>query len=132
VAGNIGATELQQLAFNIESSIEKHQSMEAIKPLLDGLLEPLMTLITELEQKLPAQHDLVTMVVDQTELKAICDKLEYMLANDNAEVIELFKANRNMLSSAFPNHYRHIYAGISTFDFDSALKALKVATGSLE
>jgi hypothetical protein len=72
------------------------------------------------------------MVVDQSKLKAICDKLKYMLANDNAEVIELIKANRDMLSSAFPNHYHHIFAGIRTFDFDSALKALKDATGALK
>jgi len=131
IAGNIGATELQQLVASIEVSIKKHHSIEAITPLLDDLFLPLMALITELEQKLPAQHTLVEMIVDQAKLKAVCDKLKYMLANDSGEATDLIEANGDMLSSAFPNHYRYIYAGIRSFDFESALIALKDATGTL-
>jgi two-component system sensor histidine kinase/response regulator len=131
VAGNIGATELQQLAVDIETAIKNHQSFETINPLLDELFLPLMTLITELEQKLPVQQALIAMTVDQAKLKVVCDDLLYMLSNNNGEATDIIEENGDMLSSAFPNHYRYISDGIKSFDFETALIALKDATGSL-
>lgn len=39
--------------------------------------------------------------------------------------------NADLLHAAFPDHYRQIEDGIRSFNFDTALAALRAATGTL-
>ena len=41
----------------------------------------------------------------------------------------MLDANADMLNAAFPVYYRKIDEGIRTFDFEAALKVLRIATG---
>ncbi|MFA7300314.1 MAG: response regulator, partial [Sideroxydans sp.] len=127
VSANIGAGDLQQLAGKFEAAIrERHPSNE-----LDGLLKALKNLlnnlITQLEQKLPQEQAMMAVTVDPAKLRVVCDKLNTLLANDDAEAGDVLEANAQLLNAAFPNHYRKIEDAIRSFNFEAALAALSAA-----
>ena len=130
VSGNIGATGLQQLAETLEAAIKERQPRKAVDGRLDELKNPLENLIAQLEQKLPEEQGKTAVIVDPEKLKAICDKLEALLVDDDAEAGTVLDVNRDLLNAAFPNHYHQIDDGIRSFDFDAALAALRAATGT--
>jgi len=130
VSGNIGATGLQQLAEKLEAAIKECQPRKAVDNRLDELKNPLENLIAQLEQKLPEEQGKTAVIVDPEKLRAVCDKLEALMVDDDAEAGAVLDANRDLLNAAFPNHYRQIDDGIRSCDFDAALAALRAATGT--
>jgi signal transduction histidine kinase/CheY-like chemotaxis protein len=130
VSGNIGATGLQQLAEKLEAAIKERQPRKTVDDRLDELKKPLENLIAQLEQKLPEERDKTAVTVDQKKLKAVCDRLEALLADDDAEAGDVLDENADLLNAAFPNHYRKIDDGIRSFDFEAALAALRAASGT--
>ena len=130
VSGTIGATNLQQLAKRLETAIKKRLPREEIDARLDALKMPLASLITQLEQQLPEERARTVVVVDRIKLKAVCDRLAAMLADDDAEAVDLLDSNADLFNVAFPSHYRRIDDGIRSFDFEAALSALKGAIGT--
>jgi len=68
--------------------------------------------------------------VDPEKLKGVCAQLESLLAADDAEAGDLLDANADMLNSAFPQHYRKIDNAVRSFDFETALAALRAASGA--
>ena len=130
VSGNIGATELQQLAEKLESSIKENSSREKLDALLEQVKKPLDELIRQLEQTLPEERSNTPVSIDPEQLKAVCDKLETLLADDDAEAADVLAANADLLNSAFPKHFRQIDEGIRAFDFEAALVALRACLHS--
>jgi HPt (histidine-containing phosphotransfer) domain-containing protein len=128
VSGNIGATGLQQLAEKLEAAIRERQPRKAVDARLDELNKPLATLIAQLEQKLPQARGKTAVTVDPKKLKAVCDKLEALLADDDAEAGDVLDANADLLAAAFSTHYREIDGSIRSFDFTAARAALSAAT----
>jgi two-component system sensor histidine kinase/response regulator len=131
VSGYIGATGLQQLAEKIEAAIKGRCSREELDGLLNALKNLLKNIITQLEQKLPEERVKASVTVDAEKLKVVCDKLEALLVDDDAEAGDVLEANANLLNAAFPVHYRKINDGIRSFDFEAALAALRAATAPL-
>ncbi len=129
VSDIIGATGLQQQAEKLETAIKERHPRDEINARLDELKMPLEYLITELERRLPEERVKTAVTVAPEQLKAVCNKLEAMLADDDAEAGDVLDANADMLHAAFPNHYRKIDGGIRSFDFDAALAALRAAIG---
>jgi signal transduction histidine kinase/DNA-binding response OmpR family regulator len=132
VSGTIGATGLQQLAEKLETAIKERRPREEIDACLDQLKIVLACLITQLEQQLPAERVNTAVTVDQGKLKVVCDMLAAMLADDDAEAVDVLDANADLLHAAFPSHYRKIDDGMRSFDFEAALAALRVAYGASE
>jgi HPt (histidine-containing phosphotransfer) domain-containing protein len=130
VSGTIGATRLQQLAERLEMAINERSSLQEIDARLDELKMVLETLISQLEQQLPVERVKTAGTVDPGKLKVVCDKLAAMLADDDAEAVDVLDANTELLHAAFPIHYRQIDDGIRSFDFEAALAALRVAIGT--
>jgi len=91
----------------------------------------LADLVTQLEQQLSVERVKTAGTVDPEKLKVVCDKLAAMLADADAEAVDLLDANAELLRTAFPDHYRRIDDGIRLFDFEAALAALKAAIGTL-
>jgi two-component system sensor histidine kinase/response regulator len=131
VAGNIGATNLHQLAEKLETAIKQRRSRKEIDDRLDAVKLPLGTLITQLEQQLPESPDKAAVIVSRTKLKEVCDKLEALLIYDDAAVVGALDANMDLLKAAFPNHYQLIDNRIRGYDFEAALAALRGATRPL-
>ncbi len=129
-SGNIGATDLQQLAEKLEASIRELHPREEVDGLLGVLKTPLENLILQLEQNLPKERGKIVVTVDPEKLKSVCDKLEALLDDDDAEAGDVLDANADLLNAAFPKHYRKIDSGIRSFDFEAALMEIRLATGT--
>ena len=132
VSGNIGAIGLQQKAGNLEIAIREGQPHKALADGLDEVKNLLATLIDQLEQNLPEEPDTTPAAVDQKRLKIVCDKLEALLSDDNAEAGEVFDANVDLISTAFPDRFREIAEGIRAYNFDTALAVLREVAEKLE
>ncbi|MFA6012796.1 MAG: PAS domain S-box protein [Desulfobacteraceae bacterium] len=130
VSGTIGATGLQQLAENLETAIKERQPNETVKARLDELKMPLESLITQLEQQIPVESVKTAVTVAPEQLIVICDILAAMLADNDAEAVDVLASNANLLNTVFPKHFRAIEDGVRSFDFEAALVALKAATGT--
>ncbi len=131
VSGQIGASTVQHQAERIESAIKQRKSRKIIHVMIDELKGPCEYLITQLEQKLPKEPSIIAVKVNKKKLKAVCDKLEILLADDDAESGDVLDANADMLNTAFPDHYRRIADGIRSFNCEAALEALNEARGTL-
>jgi CheY-like chemotaxis protein len=129
VSGNIGATALQHLAELLEAAIKAHQPRKTIDARINELKKPLATLIAQLEKQLPVEQRKTDIKVDLKKLKLVCDRLETLLVTDDAEAGDVMDANADLLNAAFPKHYRRINDGIRSLNFETALAALRNATG---
>jgi PAS domain S-box-containing protein len=127
VAGNIGATALQHLAYRLETAIKEHRPRQEVEDCLAAVKTLLDALILELEQQMPAAPSRTAVRVDQATLNEVCDRLESLLAFDDAAATAVLDANADLLHAAFPDHYHQIERGIRAFDFESARKALRAA-----
>ncbi len=127
VAGNIGAGEVQLLAAAVETAIRDRHPHDELHARLGELEAPLGILIAELQDKLPAPPCRSTVTVDPKALAAVCRQLETLLADNDSTVAEILEANADLLHTAFPDHYPTLEAGIRSFDFETALAALRSA-----
>jgi two-component system, sensor histidine kinase and response regulator len=55
----------------------------------------------------------------------VCLKLDKLLADDDAQALDLLHEHADLLSSAFPDHYPKISDAIRSFDFEVALLTLR-------
>ena len=130
VSGTIGAFGMAQLARKLETAIRERSPREEIDARLEELEKVLGNFITQLEEKLSEEPDKEAVIPSPGQLKVVCNKLEMMLADDDAEAVAVFDMNAALLQAAFPNHYQSIFDGIRLFDFEAALEALRAATGT--
>lgn len=130
VAGNIGATHLQQLAGDVESAIKQQQARTVIDEKLHGLKKQLDFFVDQLQQKLPPEQAKATVVVDADKLERVCAQLKSLLVDDDATAGDVLEANADLLSAAFPVHFRQIEDRVRAFDYETALSLLRVAVNS--
>jgi len=128
VSGNIGAGGLQSLAEMLETAIRERRPREELDARVADLTVPLENLINRLEAQLPAEPGQTTVAIDREKLKTVCLALEALLVKGDAEASGILEASSDLLYSAFPNHYRAIESSIRSFDFETALAALRAAT----
>ncbi len=128
VAGNIGALEVQPEAEKLEAMLRENQARRDVNQQLTVVECKLTALIAALEQALPPDPALaVQVLVDPEKLKMVCEQLDSMLADDNAEAGDILDSNADMLNTAFPQHFRKIDDAIRGFDFESAREVLHEA-----
>jgi PAS domain S-box-containing protein len=128
VAGNIGASGLQQLAEKLEIAIKERRPPKEIDARLDDVKLPLEKLIVQLELQLTMeQGKTAAIAIDEKKLNAICTDLEALLGYDDAAAVGVLDANADLLKAAFPNHYGLIDNRIRSYDFEAALAGLKAA-----
>jgi two-component system sensor histidine kinase/response regulator len=127
VAGNIGATELKDLAQIVETDIREHRSDDTISAHLESLGTPLAALIAAVKRQLPPEPARAAVQVDVKKLNVVCHRLSTLLAQADAEAEDVLNANTELLSAAFPDHFHQIDDAIRSFKFDRALAALNEA-----
>jgi response regulator RpfG family c-di-GMP phosphodiesterase len=106
-------------------ALRERSSREEIEARHDLLKKSLERFITQLEQKQPEELGRRAATVDPEKLMAVCDKLESLLAADDAEACEVMEANAELLDSAFPDNCHQIDNYIRSFNFEAALAVLK-------
>ncbi|MGL4377987.1 MAG: response regulator [Microcoleaceae cyanobacterium] len=131
VAGNIGAVEIQTAASALESAIKEAGSPSEVNLLLAALRRPLVTLIDQLESKLPLEAETPRVNIDFVKLEEICSKLSDYLVENDAEAVDLLQDHADLLRNAFPKDYSAIELGVNSFDFDAAHAALVLARETL-
>ena len=65
--------------------------------------------------------------VDPVQLKAVCQRLHALLADDDSEAADLLADHADLLHAALPGHYRAIDSAVRAFDFEAALDQLTAA-----
>ncbi len=128
VSGNIGATELQALAGELETAIAGRHTRTRIEERLKQLEPGLHQLIVSLEETLPRLAERKAIPVDLSQLKAVTERLQALLAEDDVEALEVLETNQDLLSSGCPDHFGELDKGIRTFNFAAAQIALGLAT----
>jgi two-component system sensor histidine kinase/response regulator len=127
VAGNIGASEIQRNAADLEQALREGQSRGAVEEVLGRVLAPLARLLDQLEARLPPEAAPAVVAVDEAELRATCSRLALLLAEDDSEATDILDTSADLLSAAFAADFRGIDAAIRGYDFEAALNALKAA-----
>lgn len=108
-------------------ALQERSSREEIEARLEWLKKSLEKFFTQLEQKLPEKRGKAPVTADPGKLRAICDQLEVLLANGDAEAVDVMEVNAELLDDAFPHHCREIDNYIRSFNFEAALTALRAA-----
>jgi PAS domain S-box-containing protein len=127
VAGNIGAMNLHSLAAELERGIRNGAAPEEVERRMMLFREALDALVRELRMKLPPEEAPEPAQVDGEALEVICDFLAELLKQDDADAVELFGENENLLRAAFPEEFGHLEKAIRRYDLDVALATLENA-----
>jgi len=136
VSGNIGATELQGMAEQLETMIQSGQVDKAsIEPILERFSLSLAILIAHIERTLPAEElatDTPSTSVDREKAEEVLGTLRELLSNDDSEAGDLFENNRDLLRG-FLGHetFGKLEYAIGQFDFEKALDLLQARVEEL-
>ncbi|MFM7384323.1 MAG: response regulator, partial [Microcystaceae cyanobacterium] len=128
VAGNIGANAVQEAARQLETAIREGET--PLTPLLGQVAQRLDPLLQALATQLPPLET-PPVRFDRDRLQTVCQRLEQLLTDDDAEAADLWQENAELLRVAFPQHYGELENAINGFDFEAALVALSTAQKSL-
>jgi two-component system sensor histidine kinase/response regulator len=127
VSGNIGASQLQELAAALEKAIKTGQTRESIEACLAPFAEAHGKFICDLQNALPAvavREE--TRTVDEEKAAEVFKKMVELLANDDGEAVDYLEAEKDAL--------RHILGkdpfgpfdhAVKQYDFAQALELIK-------
>jgi len=115
ISGKVSVSGLQQFADKLDVAVREQRTRNTPDDL-----------IAQLELKLMEEQ---SKAIDQKKLKAVCVRLDALLADNDDEAGDVLYVNANLLKTAFPSHYHKINDAIKSFDFEAALAELRAATG---
>jgi signal transduction histidine kinase/CheY-like chemotaxis protein/HPt (histidine-containing phosphotransfer) domain-containing protein len=130
VAGNIGASQLQAKAGQLEAAIKQQHARESIDEHVVLVRALLSALIDQLEAKLSV-HEITAVTVDPRQLREVCVNLAKLLDDDNAEAGDMLDEHADLLKTAFGKAYHPIESSIRNYDFEPALEQLKTTAAEL-
>jgi HPt (histidine-containing phosphotransfer) domain-containing protein len=128
LAGNIGASRLQEQAALLETAIRDRASRSRIDPLLNVWRASLRDLISELWTALPPpqprpQNGVAT---DLGRQRDVVRRLMILLKNDDSDAVDLVDAEAETLRAALGvSGFDALAEASHAFDFDAALAELK-------
>jgi CheY-like chemotaxis protein len=126
--GNVGASDLQAMAAELEESFRNLKPLESIKPLLDEFSSGFSLLFFKLEAVLPKKANQKWAAdIYNGQVSDVCDKIIALLSEDDPESGNLFLEHSRLLEAAFNNRFKKISDAFRNFDLDEALQELKLA-----
>jgi len=128
LAGNIGATALQQDSEKLEYALHHGQPSA---DLLQTVKTALARQIAAIEAVVPPEVQEVVTTVDQAQVEAICQELAELLADDNAKAEKLLNQHSALLAAALPEKFRPLAEAVRQFDYETALVVLAEALPNL-
>jgi two-component system sensor histidine kinase/response regulator len=134
VSGNIGATELQMMAADLEKAIKENQSPANIEAMLVPFAGAHTRLIALLKEALPAQADVVnTGQMDVAKGAEVCRNLADLLANDDSKAVKILKEEQGLLRGLLgAKYFGPLENAVNQFDFEKALEILKQGSSDLK
>ncbi len=124
VAGNIGASNLQAHAAELETALEGRASREAINNLLRTTGQLQNDLVLAIQAQLDSPKTADQPVANKRQLEAVCRQLAQLLDTNDASAGDLLEEHGNSLKSTFGDGYSAIERGVREFEFDAARAAL--------
>ncbi|MBI5589712.1 MAG: Hpt domain-containing protein [Deltaproteobacteria bacterium] len=127
VSGNIGASELQELAAGLEKAIRDGAPGEEIGARLDAFAAAHGRLIAGLTAAFPAaavREEIGR--VDEAKAAAVCEKMLELLANDDSEAVDYLDTEKNALRDILgPEHFGPFAHAVKQYDFEMALELIR-------
>ncbi|KQP22101.1 ATP-binding protein [Pseudorhodoferax sp. Leaf267] len=130
-AATIGAAGLARHAQAAEAALEHDQADHAAEDiLLQACEDDCQRLITALRQVLapPPQAAAPEIASDSNAVRAVLTQLETLLAQDDAEAIDLFQRHEALLRPALGEAHAAVAAAIHGYDFSEAAQLLRAST----
>jgi two-component system sensor histidine kinase/response regulator len=124
LAGNIGATDLQHAANQLEAALKAREPAEAVAILLALVASQLAALIEAIQAALPSTKTSST-EADPVLLAATLDTIRRQLADSDPEALDTWQEHKGMLQDALGETYRTVSAAMANYDFETALVELK-------
>ena len=129
-SGNLGATEVQHLAAELETAIKSGDDAAQVEPLVDALQSELLRLIAALHAALPEEAIVSTAgKVNWSQVRQILDELEPLLDNASMQANLLVETHAVRLKAAFGLLGEELEQRIEHFLYPEALETLKRARG---
>ena len=129
VAGNLGASELQTSAEQLESVLrtgaqvsERNQAMGHTAAALQRLIVQIKA-TTSLPPATEPEHAADVTDLDRENARSLVAQIKLLLQDDDASALELWESHASVLHALFPEA-KKIEAAISDFNFDEALRLL--------
>jgi two-component system sensor histidine kinase/response regulator len=134
VSGNIGASDLQAMAAELEKMIVKKTGSAALEEKLVVFAAAQTVLIDAIRQALPPEEESTQPeALDIGKVTAVLRRLAELLAEDDSEASDVLEENLDLLRFALGiESFSKVDAAIKQFDFESALNHLKQRAGELE
>jgi two-component system sensor histidine kinase/response regulator len=128
VAGNIGATAVQNAAADLEKAIAGSASVAEIEALRASLEERLANLIPGLKTALEGADEETAQAGDPSQVKEAVEQLSRYLAKSNSAAIEYFEEVAPHLRILFgPRDFEHFASLIENYAFSEAYEELMAA-----
>ncbi|HTH93821.1 MAG TPA: response regulator [Rhodocyclaceae bacterium] len=131
VAGNIGATTIQEAATHVESRLKRSESVDALHDDLAALDTQLRAFIDALLAQLPqeptAASGTATRMHADVDIEALITELANLLQASSPKAGHVFEANRSVFANIFPRTVQTLAESITNFDFDKAESCLAEA-----
>ena len=126
VAGNIGASQLQELAAALEKAIREGRPLEEIGAALDPFATAHSKLIGGLMEAFPAAAAREeTEEVDQAKAAAVCEKMMEFLTNDDSEAVDYLDTENDALRSILgTKQFGPFEHALTQYDFEKALELM--------
>ncbi len=135
VAGNIGATELQQIAADLEKLIQDKVEDKAIRAQLTTFANMLSLVIEHIQLALlpEEQPSSDAVVIDAEKIKGVLTRLATLLANDDSEAHEVFEESPELLRHALGDElFVKLEQAVRAYDFEKAYQLLKTVDSKLD
>jgi two-component system sensor histidine kinase/response regulator len=134
VSGNIGASDLQGMAAEIEKMIGQKVGPANVEEKLVIFAATQRVLIDAIKQALPQEEvSAPPEALDVAKVTEIVRRLAELLAQDDSEANDVLEENLDLLRFALGvDSFSAMEAAIKQFDFETALSHLKQRAGELE
>ncbi len=126
LAGNIGATSLQEAAGTLEAALRGPVVPATVARLLQDVEQPLMQLLGVLEQALPERRTEPPAAAppDHAALRAVLAQLAAYLVDDDADALTLLAQHGPALRPVLGADYAALEAAVTHFAFEEARAVL--------
>ncbi|MDT8990701.1 response regulator [Curvibacter sp. APW13] len=130
-AGTIGAKPLQEAAEQLELACTQAASGGQVDELLQKVLralEPVMRALQALPDEGESTCEQPAVSVDAEQVAAVRARLMALLERGDSTAMDLCEQHADLLSAAYPTHWKKIIGSLNAFDFEAALALIQAST----
>jgi two-component system sensor histidine kinase/response regulator len=124
--GSIGATEIQEIAAEVENQCKDKVEADEIKKNLELIQPKLTSIIDSIKKMLPEEKKSSSeAILDDSQMKSLMSKLSELIASDDTEANDLLEKFQEAFTQYFGKEsFEKISEALQNFDFESALNLL--------